>query len=286
MRNLLIGMMEWRLRVRPHIKSRFAKLAQGQRPNVLFIGCSDSRVAVNAFASTRPGDTFVIRNVGNLVPPAIQQSNPSTEVDKGPIGSALEFGINSLDVKHIILCGHSGCGAVKAIANLHELKPMEEPKHDSSCREISCSHTNHQMLNTTINEPQLPGMPAMNKWLRWGHATAHAWESGIRVDGNQHLSLADQLSQLNVRQQLQHLMSYDIVQTKIAEKKLSVHGWWFDIGAAAVYSYNHSNNRFRLIDLQEANRIMASVGESPINQDLMNALRGDIDEIEAMLEVA
>ena len=69
MRKLIQGIMEFRKQRRSDYAETFAKLALGQNPDVLFIACSDSRVAVNVFASTDPGDMFVVRNVGNLIPP-------------------------------------------------------------------------------------------------------------------------------------------------------------------------------------------------------------------------
>lgn len=295
MRNLLVGLLEWRIRVRPHLKDKFAKLALGQQPDVLFIGCSDSRVAVNVFASTRPGETFVIRNVGNLVPPSLAGSH-FEDAEKGPVGSALEFGINALKVKHVIVCGHSSCGAVNAITQLNGVQPHHHNHNNTTtnaeannkqiapaCSSPTCTDPAHFH---SPNIPAVPGMPSLSSWLRWGHPTAHAWKAGERIDGNNHLPLIDQMSQLNVKKQVEHLFTYDVIRQKVAAKEISVHGWWFDIGAAAVYSYHDKDNRFRLIDLNEANRIMESIGEKPINQDLVEAMRGDVHDYSTILASA
>jgi carbonic anhydrase len=107
MRKLINGIIEFRNKRRPDYKDTFARLALGQKPDALFVGCSDSRVAVNVFASTDPGDLFVVRNVGNLIPPANATS--------GSVGAAIEFALTQLGVKDIIVCGHSECGAMQAL---------------------------------------------------------------------------------------------------------------------------------------------------------------------------
>jgi carbonic anhydrase len=85
-------------------KDYFAELAKSQRPTVLWIGCSDSRVAVNTITGTRPGDVFVHRNVGNIV--ATNDWN---------LSAVLEFSINHLHIPDIVICGHYGCGGIQAL---------------------------------------------------------------------------------------------------------------------------------------------------------------------------
>lgn len=107
MKKLIQGIMEFRQTRRPLVRDTFARLALGQFPDCLFIACSDSRVAANVFASTDPGDLFVVRNVGNIMPPL---------PNNGSAVAALEFAIHSLKVRHIVICGHSDCGAMRALA--------------------------------------------------------------------------------------------------------------------------------------------------------------------------
>lgn len=109
MRKLLKGILEFREQRREKMRPTFARLAMGQKPDSLFIACSDSRVAANVFASTNPGEMFVMRNVGNLVPP------PSKDVGEGEaVAAALDYAVDVLKVKDIIVCGHSHCGAMAA----------------------------------------------------------------------------------------------------------------------------------------------------------------------------
>ncbi len=99
----------------PH--SRFARLALGQKPDALFITCSDSRVAVNVFASTDPGDLFVIRNVGNMIPPCGDDGISTGDESEA---AAVEFALENLNISHIVVCGHAECGAMHAIAHGRE----------------------------------------------------------------------------------------------------------------------------------------------------------------------
>ena len=93
------------------MKDVFAELSLGQKPDGLFLACSDSRVAANVFASTDPGDLFVIRNLGNIMPPF---------PDGGSAVAGLEFALGTLRVRHIIVCGHSDCGAMRQLAKNHK----------------------------------------------------------------------------------------------------------------------------------------------------------------------
>ncbi len=113
MKKLIQGIMDFRNTRREAMRETFAQLALGQDPDCLFIACSDSRVAVNVFASTDPGDLFVVRNLGNIIPPS---------PDRGSAVAALEFSLGTLKVGHIIVCGHSDCGAMRHLAeNPHAL---------------------------------------------------------------------------------------------------------------------------------------------------------------------
>jgi carbonic anhydrase len=135
MKKLIQGIMDFRRSRREAVRELFATLALGQKPDCLFIACSDSRVAVNVFASTDPGDLFVIRNVGNIMPPF---------PDGGSAAAALEFALETLKVRHIVVCGHSDCGAINALAR----------------------------------DPEDPGKTPLGNWLR--HARAAALEGGVQ----------------------------------------------------------------------------------------------------------
>jgi len=107
MNKLIRGIIQFREMQRDGLADTFAKLALGQKPDAFFIACSDSRMAVNVFASTDPGDLFVLRNVGNLVPPYGHPGGTGT-------AAAVDFAVENLGVSNIIVCGHSDCGAMHA----------------------------------------------------------------------------------------------------------------------------------------------------------------------------
>lgn len=116
MKKLIQGIIQFRETRRPGFAETFRTLALGQKPDALFIACSDSRMAVNVFASTDPGDLFVLRNVGNLVPPFGHPGGTGT-------AAAVDFAVDNLGVRHIIVCGHSDCGAMHAHCKGHAALP-------------------------------------------------------------------------------------------------------------------------------------------------------------------
>ena len=218
MRKLINGIVEFRRNVRDGYKEAFGKLATGQSPDTLFIACSDSRVVPNTFASTNPGDLFVVRNVGNIIPPSSAEGISNS--DESEV-AAIEYAINFLKVKDIIVCGHSECGAMRAIV--------------AGRNTIDMAH--------------------MASWLRHGEEAFARVNNGLALDKN--LEIHNQLSQLNVLLQIDNIKSYPVVKKRIQEKSLAIHGWWFDIAKADVYTYDKSKNRFVLIDEAEAERILS-----------------------------
>lgn len=214
MKKLIQGIVDFRKNLTEESRELFAKLALGQKPDTLFIACSDSRVVPNLFASTNPGDLFVLRNVGNLIPPV---SSPHQE---NSASAVIEFSIFSLNVSDIIVCGHSECGAMKAIA-----------EGIDAC---SCPH--------------------LDSWLKYGVESLNKVRKGFVI--NPLLSDHNQISQVNVLQQIQHIMSYAFIRERVEKKQLRLHGWWFDIAHADVYCYEKDINQFVLIDEKEAQRIL------------------------------
>jgi carbonic anhydrase len=217
MKKLIKGILEFRQNVREDYKETFARLALTQTPDVFFIGCSDSRVVPNLFASTNPGDLFVLRNVGNLVPPY-----EAHNVDHGnqSVVAALEFALLKLNVPQIIVCGHSACGAMNAL---------------------------------TVQE-KLDVLPHLRAWLKAANITPETFKDKIEFESS--LSHTNQLSQINVLLQIEHLKTYPLVQERLREGMLSIHGWWFDIADAAVYAFEEEFKKFILIDETEAERIL------------------------------
>ncbi len=200
MQKLLAGIRAFHDNVRPGYRERFAHLALGQSPDCLFIACADSRVVPNLFASTDPGDLFVLRNVGNIVPPA---SSPETSA-----GAGVEFATLALGVRDVVVCGHSSCGAMRALA-----------------------------LGEVPN-----GAPSLERWL--GHGAPSLARLAEETRLNDDLSLPDRLSQANVLQQLDHLRTYAPIAARLAAGEVRMHGWWFDLQQAEVHAYDPVTGRF------------------------------------------
>jgi carbonic anhydrase len=205
MRKLLVGIRNFRERIFPKHAHRFRELARAQAPDTLFISCSDSRVVPDLIASADPGDLFTIRNVGNLIPCASADGRSTGDVSEA---SAIEYAVLVLTVKYIVVCGHSECGAMKAVI---------------------AGKTGH-------------GTPNLDQWL------CHAHDAAARLASEDpaaaQLKPHDRLSQLNVLAQLEHLSTYEIVRDRIASGTLTLSGWWFDIASGAVHAYDEARQRF------------------------------------------
>lgn len=217
MKKLIHGIVDFRKNLTEENRSLFAKLALGQKPDALFIACSDSRVVPNLFVSTNPGDLFVLRNIGNLVPPV-------SSVEDHSAAAAIEFSLFSLNVSDIIVCGHSECGAMQALVQ----------GIDTLC----CPH--------------------LEAWLKYGAESLNKTRKGYVIDPS--LDEHNQLSQVNVLQQMLHIATYPFVRDRLEKKLLRIHGWWFDIAHADVYCYEEGLNQFVLIDENEAKLILNRLG--------------------------
>ncbi len=218
MKKLVNGIVQFRQNLRAEYKETFARLALGQSPDTLFITCSDSRVAVNVFASTDPGDLFVIRNVGNMVPPC---GTNGVSTSNGSEAAALEFALSQLNVANIIICGHSECGAMRAI----------------------------------VAGKENVATPNLRSWLHHGEESlALLNEKPTFAAGHTNYN---RLSQFNVLKQIEHLKSYPIVQKRLADQTLKLYGWWFELSRAEVYAYEESLGKFVVIDEKLAAQITA-----------------------------
>lgn len=221
MKKLIRGLLDFqRHTLRPY-RATFERLAKGQTPDCLFITCADSRVVPNMIVSTDPGDLFTVRNVGNLVPRAHDSGRSTSDHSDA---AAIEFALSQLPVEDIVVCGHSSCGAMKAIL---------------------------------AGQP-MPDAPNLEAWLRNGVASLEAFKAGRNVGVG--LPEHDRLSQLNVLTQLEHIKTYPLVQKRLAAGTLRLHGWWFDIGHAQVHAFRPSLQKFVPIDEAQGEAMLAELG--------------------------
>ncbi|HVS33975.1 MAG TPA: carbonic anhydrase [Gemmataceae bacterium] len=217
MRKFIRGVVEFRERLLPQYAERFRDLAKGQSPDALFITCSDSRVVPDLLISTDPGDLFVMRNVGNMVPPATVEGASTGDLSEA---SAIEYALLVLKVHSLVVCGHSECGAMKA----------------------------------ALAGKETAGAPNLSKWLH--HAASAVFRLHQEGPLNPRLNPHDQLSQLNVLTQLEHLASYPIVRERLADGSLRLSGWWFDIASGNMFAYQREKRLFEVIDRDAAERLV------------------------------
>ncbi|WP_103351424.1 bifunctional SulP family inorganic anion transporter/carbonic anhydrase [Amycolatopsis sp. CA-128772] len=187
------GASEFQRRTAPLLRDTWSGLAHGQQPHTLFITCGDARIVPNLITTSGPGDLFTVRNIGNLVPPA--------DGTDSSVGAAIEYAVGVLDVAEIVVCGHSGCGAMKALLG---------------------------------RAPD--GLEQLGSWLRHGEATLRrrAREAPLLLGGERPAAEADQLALQNVVQQLETLRGYPVVAAALDRGALRLTGMYFDVGAAQV----------------------------------------------------
>ncbi len=160
----------------------FEQLSLGQKPRVLFITCSDSRIDPNLITNSEIGELFIIRNAGNIIP-AYGAAN-------GGEGAAIEYAIHALGIEEIIVCGHSHCGAMKGLLKLDSLRekmPLvyDWLKHAESTRRLVTENyanlEGEELLDITIAENVLTQIenlrtyPVIHSKLRQGHISLTAW---------------------------------------------------------------------------------------------------------------
>jgi carbonic anhydrase len=179
----------------------FRKLADGQSPQAMFITCSDSRVVPDLICQTAPGELFVLRNAGNIIPP-LTPGSPSGEA------ATIEYAIRGLGVKHIIVCGHTRCGAMQAVA-------------DPAC--------------TTT-------MPRVRAWLDHAQTSAEiVCTCYSHLVGEPRMKV---LIQENVLVQLEHLRTHPAVATALAGGQLKLHGWIYKMETGEVFAYDPESGQF------------------------------------------
>ncbi|MGY5011965.1 SulP family inorganic anion transporter [Streptomyces sp. 900105755] len=184
----------------PLVREELARLArEGQRPSQLFLTCADSRLVTSMITSSGPGDLFVVRNVGNLVP------LPGEENGDDSVAAAIEYAVDVLKVRSITVCGHSGCGAMQAL------------------------------LGSGTGGAATP----LGRWLRHGlpglARLADEGGAGVRLAGRAAADTVERLCLANVVQQLEHLRAHDSVARALAAGALELHGMYFHVGEAQAY---------------------------------------------------
>jgi len=199
MNEMAAGFQRFSRDVFPSQAALFRKLATTHQPTALFIGCSDARVIPELITQTDPGELFVIRTAGNLVPPHSRQADG--------VAASIEYAISVLGVADVIVCGHSACGAMTALASGSDLS----------------------------------GLPAVAGWLH------HADASRARTDAGEHPAGPDRVAALvrdNVLAQLANLRTHPSVARALVRNEVTLHGWIYDIGSGSAEILDLDSGQF------------------------------------------
>jgi carbonic anhydrase len=186
----------------------YANLSKGQQPDTLMITCSDSRIMPGMLTQSKPGELFVLRNAGNLVPP----------LSNGSSGEAatIEYAVNALGVAHIVVMGHTHCGAMKGL----------------------------------IHPEDLTSLPLVSDWLK------HAGKTRAILDEHYEDCEGEELLNLAIREnifvQLDNLCTYPAVAEALNAGRLTLHGWIYRIEDGHVLAYDPGISRFVQIDTNQA----------------------------------
>ncbi|MBP6610278.1 MAG: carbonic anhydrase [Paludibacter sp.] len=184
----------------------FEKIGRSQKPHTLFIGCSDSRVVPNLITNTLPGELFVIRNIANLVPPYRESEEYLATT------AAIEYAINILNVKSILICGHSNCGGCSAL--FMDKETAARIPHTAKWLELA-----------------KPVRLKMDR-LRIENPTIREWMT----------------EQLNIVEQMNHLLSYPYISEKFNAGELDILGWYYIIETGEVFNYDKDSKKFVKIE--------------------------------------
>ena len=188
--DLLKGMQDFYHKTFPKHSETFTELAKGQKPRILFITCSDSRIDPNLMTHTGPGDIFVIRNAGNIVPPFGSSS--------GGEEASIEYAIDGLGIKNVVICGHSHCGAMAGLAGKADLSTL----------------------------------PSTSAWLRHAAAVKKRCQNDEKSE-----QIVEKLIHENILVQVQNLKTHPAVSAAISENRLRVFGcvYHFESGLITIY---------------------------------------------------
>jgi carbonic anhydrase len=185
---LLSGNEKFRNTTFKENRALYAELTKGQNPPVLWIGCSDSRIQTGHITNTMPGTLFLHRNIGNMAP-----------VSDWSLSTVLEYGIKHLKVQHIVICGHSDCGAIKALDK--ELDDAYIPNWLNNAVEAKLR------IDAKMKKPSTP---------------AEAKQRSKMIE------------QENVRLQIEHLKTYPLVKEALAKGQIRMHGLYYDLETGAL----------------------------------------------------
>lgn len=206
---LVAGLIKFRTQDYEEHKNLFCRLKRKQEPHTLFIGCSDSRVVPELITKSLPGELFVVRNVGNIIP--IYQKEHEY-VATSATCAAVEYAVQVLKVKNIIICGHSNCGGCHAIY---------------------------------LPEDELNKTPVIKKWLELAENVKTKVLNELLQDGDE--EMREWLTeQVNIVEQIKHLLTYPFIIEKYNNHEINIIGMYYTIETGEVFIYNSEKGVFEL----------------------------------------
>jgi carbonic anhydrase len=204
---LRAGIRKFRTEVYPKNKATYLKaVSEPQRPHALFITCADSRLDPELITQSGTGDIFVTRNIGNLVPAYGEMM--------GGVSAVVEYAVTGLKVQHVVICGHSDCGAMKAL----------------------------------VRPESLTEMPAVRNWMNNAAAAMSVAKSMANKD-ERPSEFVKRLTEENVLLQLQHLRTHPSVAGAMARGELTISGWVYDIGKGEVRISEDGGRLFQPVEV-------------------------------------
>jgi carbonic anhydrase len=208
MQKLLEGVHRFQQREFGKYKEVFRRLSRdGQKPHTLFITCADSRVVAELITQSKPGDIFVIKNIGNIVPPA------ADDIGWNSTGAGIEFAVDILGVSDVVVCGHSQCGAISAL-----MKPEAAPEE----------------------------LKLLRKWISLAAPVRETIERNYHHLDSEAARIRA-AEEENVLFSIDQLHAYSSVARRLQEGSLRLHAWFFKIDTAELFGYDPENRQFQLI---------------------------------------
>lgn len=207
LKELIRGHQKFQKNRLPELMEELRELVEnGQKPEVLFIGCSDSRLTPDLMLSTKPGDMFILRNVGNFVPP-FKHDN-----DFHGSAAAIEYAVAVLNVKHIIVCGHTHCGACKSLYDYDKIPDTDSLVH-------------------------------VKTWLKLGFAAKDKTLADKRFNTEEEMYRVTERN--SIKHQLKNLLTYPDVKERLENGQLEIHGWHYDVGTGEIDYLDKEENKFK-----------------------------------------
>lgn len=208
LKKLLKGHEEFKKNKIPQWTDELKQMSiEGQKPEVLFIGCSDSRLTPDLMLGTKPGEMFLLRNVGNFIPPY------KHDADFHGTAAAIEYAVSVLEVKHIVVCGHTHCGACKSLY-------QDIPDTDS--------------------------LVHVKTWLKLGK------EAKDLTLANKNFNTEEEMyrntERNSIRFQLKRLLTYPDLNKRVQEGTLQTHGWIYNVEDGNIDFYNQEEDKFRPLE--------------------------------------